>query len=93
MKTAVLFTFMIFMSTLAGVMSQEVGIETTFKPDDCSQQASNGNTITVHYTGRLEDGSVFDSSKNEGREPFKFTLGNRQVIPGWEMGLQGMCVG
>jgi peptidylprolyl isomerase len=49
--------------------------------------------LTVHYTGKLEDGTTFDSSKNPGREPFRFTIGARQVIPGWEKGLLGMMVG
>lgn len=49
--------------------------------------------LTVHYTGKLEDGTTFDSSKNPGREPFRFTIGAGQVIPGWEKGLLGMMVG
>lgn len=51
------------------------------------------NRLTVHYTGKLEDGTTFDSSKNPGREPFRFTIGAGQVIPGWEKGLLGMMVG
>ncbi|WP_205730330.1 FKBP-type peptidyl-prolyl cis-trans isomerase [Cyclonatronum proteinivorum] len=47
--------------------------------------------LSVHYTGFLEDGSVFDSS--EGRDPFNFQLGAGQVIPGWDNGLEGMRVG
>ncbi len=53
--------------------------------------ATNGDTVKVHYTGRLNDGSVFDSS--DGREPLEFTLGQRQVIPGFESALEGMAVG
>jgi len=49
--------------------------------------------VTVHYTGTLEDGSVFDSSKKPGRDPLRFTLGARQVIDGWDQGLMGMKVG
>src|SRR5262249_13559543 len=50
------------------------------------------DTVVVHYTGKLEDGSVFDSSwKRE--EPFKFVLGTGDVIPGWHLGIKGMKEG
>lgn len=48
--------------------------------------------VEVHYTGQLTDGTVFDSSVGRG-EPFRFTLGAGQVIPGWELGIQGMKKG
>jgi peptidylprolyl isomerase len=51
-----------------------------------------GKTVTVHYTGKLENGTKFDSSLDRG-EPFSFQLGAGQVIPGWDQGLQGMKVG
>jgi peptidylprolyl isomerase len=51
-------------------------------------QAQNGTRVKVHYTGKLDDGSVFDSS--EGREPLEFTVGEGQVIPGFEQGVVGM---
>jgi FKBP-type peptidyl-prolyl cis-trans isomerase SlpA len=51
------------------------------------------STVTVHYTGRLEDGSIFDSSLNEGREPLTATLGQGALIPGFENGLIEMEVG
>ena len=50
------------------------------------------SSVEVHYTGRLTDGTVFDSSVGRG-EPIRFTLGAGQVIPGWEMGITGMKVG
>lgn len=50
------------------------------------------SVVDVHYTGRLEDGKVFDSSVERG-EPFRFTLGAGQVIPGWELGITGMKAG
>ncbi|MHB9110346.1 MAG: FKBP-type peptidyl-prolyl cis-trans isomerase [Armatimonadota bacterium] len=53
--------------------------------------AQNGDTVAVHYTGKLEDGTVFDSSRD--REPFKFTIGKGQVIPGFEQAVTGMEVG
>ncbi len=54
--------------------------------------AENGDTVSVHYTGWLEDGTKFDSSLDRN-QPFEFTLGQGQVIPGWEQGIQGMKVG
>lgn len=54
-------------------------------------QAKKGDTVHVHYTGRLEDETVFDSS--EGREPLSFQLGTGQVVPGFEKAVEGMEVG
>ena len=56
-------------------------------------EAMEYNKVTVHYTGYLENGKVFDSSLNKGREPFSFTLGTGSVIKGWDEGLKGMKVG
>lgn len=56
-------------------------------------KVNSNSTVTVNYTGRLEDGSVFDSSLNEGREPLKATLGQGQLIPGFESGLVDMTIG
>ena len=53
----------------------------------------NGDVVTVHYTGKLEDGSVFDSSLVEGREPIIVKLGEGTLIKGFENGLIGMSVG
>lgn len=50
--------------------------------------AKQGDTVHVHYTGTLEDGSKFDSS--EGRDPLSFTIGSGQVIPGFEEAVEGM---
>jgi len=54
-------------------------------------EAKNGDMLTVHYEGKLDDGTVFDSSY--GREPFTLTLGRGDVIRGWELGLLGMKAG
>ena len=48
----------------------------------------SGDKIKVHYTGTLNDGTVFDSS--EGKEPLEFTIGNNQVISGFENGIKEM---
>lgn len=55
--------------------------------------AKTGDTVTVNYTGTLENGIVFDSSLNPGRTPFQFTLGQNRVIQGWESGILGMKTG
>lgn len=54
-------------------------------------QSENGNTVKVHYTGTFDDGTQFDSSV--GGEPLEVTLGQGQVIPGFEQALEGMAVG
>ena len=54
-------------------------------------QAKQGDTVKIHYTGRLNDASVFDSS--DGREPLQFTIGNGQVILGFEEAVTGMQTG
>lgn len=51
-----------------------------------------GDTVTCHYTGKLEDGTIFDSSVQRD-DPFKFRLGVDGVIKGWEEGITGMKVG
>ena len=58
--------------------------------------AKTGDTVSMNYTGRLEDGTIFDSNvdpKFQHVEPFVFTLGAGQVIPGWDKGIVGMKVG
>jgi peptidylprolyl isomerase len=54
-------------------------------------QAKSGDTVRIHYTGTLDDGSEFDSSA--GRDPLEFALGGGQVIPGFDSAVDGMAVG
>lgn len=54
-------------------------------------QAKNGDTIRVHYTGKMEDGTVFDTSAN--RDPLQFTIGDGRIIKGFEEGVIGMKPG
>ena len=54
-------------------------------------QAKTGDTVRIHYTGTLDDGSQFDSS--DGRDPLEFALGGGQVIPGFDTAVDGMAVG
>lgn len=53
--------------------------------------AKHGDTVHVHYTGKLDDGTVFDSSR--GKAPLAFVLGTGHVIPGFEKAVEGMSVG
>jgi FKBP-type peptidyl-prolyl cis-trans isomerase len=69
----------------------ELNIETT-KEGTGDRVVKSGDTISVHYTGRLTDGTKFDSSVDRGT-PFTFTIGAGQVIKGWDEGLLGMKVG
>lgn len=55
------------------------------------QQANNGDKVKVHYNGRLRTGETFDSS--QGREPLEFTIGEGQMIKGFDEGVKGMQVG
>jgi len=54
-------------------------------------QANAGDKVKVHYTGKLDDGTVFDSST--GRDPLEFTVGAEQMIKGFDAGVNGMSVG
>lgn len=62
-------------------------------------QAKEGDRVKVHYTGKLDDGTVFDSSECEddgcgcGHGPMEFTIGAGEVIPGFEKGVLGLAVG
>jgi FKBP-type peptidyl-prolyl cis-trans isomerase len=75
-------------SSLEGGVSQ-LQIEDIL--EGIGEEVKNGDTISVHYTGTLLDGTKFDSSLDKG-EPFTFTIGEGSVIPGWDQGLLGMKV-
>ena len=68
-----------------------VEIKTT-KPGDNASFPQLGQTVKVHYTGRLTDGTVFDSSRTRGA-PFEFKIGLGQVIRGWDEGVAQMSLG
>jgi FKBP-type peptidyl-prolyl cis-trans isomerase 2 len=57
------------------------------------EQIKEGASVSVNYTGRLEDGTIFDTSLQEGRNPLTAILGQGQLIPGFENGLMGMSIG
>ena len=88
----------------SGGFSADLGVDTTAMTKHPSglwykdvkvgegEEATSGRTAIVHYTGWLPDGKKFDSSRDSG-QPFTFTLGQGQVIRGWDEGVAGMKVG
>lgn len=72
-------------------MEEDLKIE-VMKEGTGDRKTKAGDTISVHYTGTLLDGTKFDSSVDRG-EPFEFQLGSGMVIAGWDQGLLGMKVG
>ena len=75
-----------------GEITTESGLKYIDLAPGSGDAAKTGSTVTVHYTGWLEDGTKFDSSLDAG-EPFTLTLGEGRVIAGWEEGLLGMKAG
>ena len=72
--------------------SSENELKITINQNGSGDSAVTGMSVSVHYTGKLEDGTVFDSSIPRG-QPFTFTLGAGQVIKGWDLGVEGMKLG
>lgn len=72
--------------------TDDLDIEVIEKPEKCERSAKKGDMLAMHYKGRLDDGTEFDSSY-ERSEPFRFQLGIGQVIKGWDQGLADMCIG
>jgi FKBP-type peptidyl-prolyl cis-trans isomerase len=68
------------------------GLQYEDQAEGSGEAAKAGNSVEVHYTGWLTDGTKFDSSKDRGK-PFSFKLGAGQVIKGWDEGVAGMKVG
>ncbi|KAJ8257480.1 hypothetical protein GJAV_G00186050 [Gymnothorax javanicus] len=69
----------------------ELTVETLMKPESCIETSEMGDTLQIHYTGKLLDGKVIDSSLS--RDPLVVELGKRTVIPGLEQSLLGVCLG
>ena len=93
------YAFIGFKPEQTGVIDNDINIQETMSElqievieEGTGAEAVNGASISVHYTGTLEDGTVFDSSRTRG-VPFEFVLGQGQVIAGWDQGVLGMKVG
>lgn len=76
--------------------TQQEGVQVTIIKEGSGDVAKSGDTVDMNYTGKLADGTVFDSNvdpKFGHVEPFSFTIGAGEVIQGWEVGVAGMKVG
>ncbi|MBD2778425.1 FKBP-type peptidyl-prolyl cis-trans isomerase [Iningainema tapete] len=76
----------------ANVVTTPSGLKYVEIKEGTGATPKTGQTVTVHYTGTLEDGTKFDSSRDRNR-PFDFKIGAGQVIKGWDEGLSTMKVG
>ena len=65
----------------------------TSPPDDGAPRVKDGDTVRVHYTGTIEGGEQFDTSRDPGREPLEFVVGTGAVIPGFDEAVRGLAVG
>ncbi len=68
------------------------GVQIEILNEGTGAVVKKGDTVSVHYVGVLENGTKFDSSIDRGT-PFEFNLGAGQVIPGWDIGVEGMKIG
>jgi len=94
LKNSTLSIFFAFITLFnaSSAISSESELKITINQEGSGDRADIGMSVSVHYTGKLEDGTVFDSSIPRG-QPFNFTLGAGQVIKGWDLGVEGMKVG
>ncbi len=79
-----------------GNIQQVTGVKITTTKEGTGVAVKSGDTVAMNYTGKLADGTVFDSNvdpKFNHVEPFVFTVGGGQVIKGWDVGIVGMKVG
>lgn len=75
-----------------GIVTTDSGLKYQDLTFRTGAEAKSGDTVSVHYDGRLTDGTKFDSSRDRG-QPFSFKIGAGQVIKGWDEGVAGMKVG
>lgn len=82
----------IFFYAVGSQPADIAGLETKVLKEGSGIEAQQGDIISVHYTGTFENGTKFDSSVDRGT-PFRFKLGDGNVIEGWDKGVLGMKVG
>lgn len=70
-----------------------MGLQIKTTKEGTGAAVKTGDTVSVLYTGKLEDGTVFDASSKHGNQPFDFQVGAGMVIKGWDQGLVGAKVG
>jgi len=80
-------------SSVSGSSAPSGNLQVTDETVGTGDEAVAGKSVSVTYTGTLQDGTVFDASSKHGNQPFTFTLGGGQVIKGWDQGVVGMKVG
>ena len=73
----------------------QIEVRDLYVPKDCENKSKSGDLVVIHYTGWLDDGSLFDTTvdPNKGYMPFEFLLGTGTVIKGFERGVLNMCKG
>ncbi|XP_056130607.1 peptidyl-prolyl cis-trans isomerase FKBP11 [Lampris incognitus] len=95
MKTGVILLLLAALTCVAAQNEQneveDLQVETLVQPETCSLLSQMGDTLQIHYTGKLMDGKVIDSSLS--RDPLVVELGKKTVIPGLEQSLLGVCEG
>ncbi|ESO10405.1 hypothetical protein HELRODRAFT_194925 [Helobdella robusta] len=84
--------FLNFNSSFDVDVDDNLRIYVQYKPEKCRRQADFTDKLYIHYTGYLETGEEFDSTKGLGH-PISFVLGAPNIIPGWQKGIHGMCIG
>ncbi|GAB0096062.1 Peptidylprolyl isomerase [Sergentomyia squamirostris] len=92
MKALISFAVLAVMVAMEANGEGKLKIGIKKRVENCSLKTKKGDLVHMHYTGMLEDGTVFDSSLDRNQH-FTFTLGSGQVIKGWDQGLLGMCEG
>ncbi len=90
-KRFITLIFLLLILKFSAALANEGFIVETLQKGE-GDLATADQQISVHYEGKLTDGTVFDASRPRG-QPFSFTLGKGQVIKGWDLGVEGMTVG
>ena len=89
---SVLFIGILALQTSGLTMANTTDLKIEITEEGSGAVAENGMSVSVHYTGKLTNGTKFDSSLDRGT-PFSFTLGQGRVIKGWDQGVLGMKIG